>query len=62
MVDWVTILTTNALAGSLFNLTDAFIDLGGVPPVMAFYRTAQPWKVNYAHHVCRIFSSARLFV
>jgi autotransporter-associated beta strand protein len=37
LVDYVTILTTNAPAGGLFNYTDDFTDLGG-PPSSAYYR------------------------
>ena len=37
LVDWVTILTTNAPANGLFNYTDNFSDLGVVPS-SAYYR------------------------
>jgi hypothetical protein len=42
LVDWVTVLITNAPSNGLFQFTDTFTDFGGVPPVTAFYRTAQP--------------------
>jgi len=35
---WVTLLTTNAPVGGLFQFTDTFSDLGGVVPVSAFYQ------------------------
>ena len=35
---WVTIWTTNAPSDGLFNFTDDFSDLGGLPPASAFYR------------------------
>jgi len=35
---WVTIWTTNTPSNGLFNFTDDFSDLGGVPPASAFYR------------------------
>ena len=37
LVNWTTILTTNAPAGGAFICTDSFSDLGGPPPY-AFYR------------------------
>jgi pectin methylesterase-like acyl-CoA thioesterase len=42
MVDWVTLLTTNAPANGVFTFTDNFGDLGGAAPPSAFYRTAHP--------------------
>ncbi len=39
---WVTILTTNAPSGGLFNYTDNFTDLGGVPS-SAYYRLS--WQL-----------------
>lgn len=43
LVSWVTIQTTNAPSGGLFNFTDTFSDLGGVPPVSAYYQlSSQP--------------------
>jgi autotransporter-associated beta strand protein len=41
LVDWVTLLTTNAPSGGLFQFTDDFNDLGG-PPSSAYYRLRQP--------------------
>jgi autotransporter-associated beta strand protein len=41
LVDWATLLTTNAPSAGLFNVTDDFNDIGG-PPSSAYYRTAQP--------------------
>ena len=38
LTDWVTISTTNAPAGGLFNYTDTFGDLGGNAPTSAYYR------------------------
>ncbi len=38
LLDWVTLWTTNAPAGGLFNYTDAFGDLGGNAPSSAYYR------------------------
>jgi autotransporter-associated beta strand protein len=38
LTDWVTIWTTNAPGGGLFNYTDSFVDLGGTPPTSAYYR------------------------
>jgi hypothetical protein len=35
---WIPIWTTNAPAGSFFNFTDTFGDLGGIAPSSAFYR------------------------
>jgi autotransporter-associated beta strand protein len=35
---WVTIWTTNAPNNGVFNFTDNFSDLGGVPPSSAYYR------------------------
>jgi hypothetical protein len=35
---WVTLWTTNAPSGGLFNYTDSFGDLGGIPPGSAYYR------------------------
>jgi hypothetical protein len=42
MLNWVTIETTNAPSNGLFQFTDTFTDLSGIPPATAFYRTAQP--------------------
>ena len=41
LVDWATLLTTNAPADGLFQLTDNFSDLGA-PPSQAYYRLRQP--------------------
>ena len=41
LVDWVTLLTTNAPSAGVYGVTDDFTDLGG-PPSSAYYRTAQP--------------------
>ncbi len=38
LVDWVTIGTTNAPPGGLFNFMDTFSDLGGTEPAAAYYR------------------------
>ena len=38
LLDWVTLWTTNAPAGGLFNYTDSFGDLGGHAPSSAYYR------------------------
>lgn len=38
LVNWATIWTTNAPAGGLFNFTDTFGNLGGLPPASAYYR------------------------
>jgi len=38
LVNWATIWTTNAPAGGLFQYTDSFSDLGGVPPSAAYYQ------------------------
>jgi hypothetical protein len=38
LVDWITIWTTNAPGGGLFDFTDSFSDLGGVAPPSAYYR------------------------
>ena len=35
---WVTLLTTNAPVGGLFQFTDTFSDLGGIVPVSAYYQ------------------------
>ena len=37
LVDWVTLLHTNAPPGGLFQLMDDFSDLGA-PPAQAYYR------------------------
>jgi autotransporter-associated beta strand protein len=42
LVDWVNLLTTNAPANGVYQFTDSFSDLGGVPPPAAYYRTANP--------------------
>jgi hypothetical protein len=42
LVNWVTLITTNAPVNGLFNFTDTFSDLGGIPPPSAYYRTANP--------------------
>jgi pectin methylesterase-like acyl-CoA thioesterase len=42
LVDWVTLLTTNAPGNGVFKFTDDFSDLGGVAPPAAYYRTARP--------------------
>jgi len=36
--NWVTVLTTNAPAGGLFQFTDSYSDLGGIAPATAYYR------------------------
>jgi autotransporter-associated beta strand protein len=41
LVDWTTLVVTNASTNGLFQFTDDFSDLGGPPP-SAYYRTAQP--------------------
>ena len=38
LVNWVTVLATNAPANGLFNFTDHFSDLGGIAPSSAYYR------------------------
>ena len=40
LTSWVTIWTTNAPAGSQFNYTDNYSDLGGLAPSAAYYRLA----------------------
>ncbi len=35
---WVTRLATNAPSGGVFQFTDVFNDLGGIPPASAYYR------------------------
>ncbi len=40
LTSWVTIWTTNAPAGSQFNYTDNYSDLGGIAPSAAYYRLA----------------------
>ena len=42
LVDWVTLMTTNAPGNGVFKFTDNFSDLGFVAPPAAFYRTANP--------------------
>ena len=42
LVDWVSLLTTNAPSHGVFKYTDNFSDLGGVAPPAAYYRTANP--------------------
>jgi hypothetical protein len=42
LLDWSTLLITNAPAGGLFSFTDTFSDLGGAAPATAFYRTVNP--------------------
>jgi len=37
LVNWLTILTTNAPSGGVFQITDNFIDLK-LPPSSAYYR------------------------
>jgi hypothetical protein len=41
LLDWATLLTTNAPGGGLFEFVDDFSDLEN-PPGSAFYRAAQP--------------------
>ncbi len=41
LVDWVTLVTTNAPGNGVFSFTDTFSDLGVVPSE-AYYRTASP--------------------
>jgi hypothetical protein len=38
LVNWVTVLATNAPPSGLFQFTDTFSDLGGNAPVSAYYR------------------------
>jgi hypothetical protein len=38
LVNWVTVLATNAPPGGLFQFTDTFSDLGGIAPSSAYYR------------------------
>jgi Domain of unknown function DUF11/IPT/TIG domain len=38
LTGWVVVWTTNAPPGGLFNYTDNFTDLGGIPPASAYYR------------------------
>jgi len=38
LTGWVTLWTTNAPTGGVFNYTDNFSDLGGTPPPSAYYR------------------------
>jgi autotransporter-associated beta strand protein len=42
LLDWVSLVTTNAPANGVFKFTDHFLDLGGVAPPAAYYRTANP--------------------
>jgi hypothetical protein len=42
LLDWVTLMTTNAPSNGVFQYTDNFSDLGYVAPSAAYYRTANP--------------------
>jgi hypothetical protein len=42
LLDWVTLVTTNAPSNGVFQYTDNFSDLGYVAPSAAYYRTANP--------------------